>query len=314
MYPQVDIELGAPPGDRWRALQPYRDEARALLDSYLKDLGSVDQYLPLVRAYSLARVPRALRGELRAIGDWVGCGYEKTLLANIYYDLLKVAFGCTAFAVDTPDGPVHARNLDWWTEDEMLSRFTKVMRFHDPKGNDFSVIGWPGFVGALSGVAPGRFAVTLNAVLSGESTRYAKPISLFIRTVLEKARDYDEAVHMLSKTAIFSDCLLLVTGVRAGEMCVIERTPSRSEIRRPKNGAIVVTNDYRVIDADSGESTTELAATSCGRYDQALQMIQGDRPQSAEACFRVLNDESVRMGITVQQMAFSASQGQVIVR
>jgi len=38
-----------------------------------------------------------------------------------YYDALKVilgrAFGCTAFATDAPGGVLHARNLDWWTEE-----------------------------------------------------------------------------------------------------------------------------------------------------------------------------------------------------
>jgi len=47
-------------------------------------------------------------------------------LGNCYYDALKVVLGCTAFAVDTGDEILHARNLDWWTENAALARYTTV--------------------------------------------------------------------------------------------------------------------------------------------------------------------------------------------
>lgn len=48
---------------------------------------------------------------------------DEVVCGNLYYDALKaVLVGCTAFAVDTPTGPLHARNLDWWTENDSLRR------------------------------------------------------------------------------------------------------------------------------------------------------------------------------------------------
>jgi hypothetical protein len=89
-------------------------------------------------------------------------------LSNLYYDALKVVLGCTAFAVDAGEATLHARNLDWWTKNAALARYTTVCHFIGGAGGPFTTIGWPGFVGAFSGVAPGRFAITLNAVLSLE--------------------------------------------------------------------------------------------------------------------------------------------------
>src|SRR5262249_42706917 len=140
--------------------------------------------------------------------------------------VLGPVFGCTAFAVDMGDQVLHARNLDWWTEGSLLSRYTAACRFVGAPAGEFTTVGWPGFVGAFSGIAPGRFAVTLNAVLSDEPAQLGTPVVLLIRRTLEEARSFTEAVRTLSETPIPCDCLLLVTGVRSGEMAVIERSPS----------------------------------------------------------------------------------------
>lgn len=55
------------------------------------------------------------------------------VVGNLYYDLFKVVlhrtFGCTAFAVETDQGILHARNLDWWTQNVMLAWYSTVTRF-----------------------------------------------------------------------------------------------------------------------------------------------------------------------------------------
>ena len=107
------------------------------------------------------------------------------VLCNLYYDALKVilsrVFGCTAFAIDTPRGVLHARNLDWWTENSAPARYTATSHFVNAPAGVFTTVGWPGFMGVFSGIAPGRFAVTLNAVLSLERSQLATPVVLLIR-------------------------------------------------------------------------------------------------------------------------------------
>ena len=247
------------------------------------------------------------RGE--SIAAQIGEPTESVVISNLYYDVFKTVIGCTAFAVNTSEGPLHARNLDWWTRDGILSRHTATCHFTGAPAGRFTTIGWPGFIGAFSAVAPGRFAISLNAVLSLEKAVPAMPIVFLIRNILENTKCFDEAKYLLSETPIPCDCLLLLTGVKAGELVVIERTPTRHAIRYAVNGQISVTNSYQKIVADTGTPTSELLATSCNRFNRIQELVSQRRPISAEACLEHLSDPGVRMKITMQQMVFQASTG-----
>jgi hypothetical protein len=225
--------------------------------------------------------------------------------------MIKFVLGCTAFAVDTDHGPLHARNLDWWTENRLLARSTVAVHMHGAPAGLFHLASWPGFIGALSGVAPGRFAISLNAVLSDEPPAFAPPITFVLRSVFETARTFTEAVDRLVATEIASDCLLLVTGTAPGEMVVVERTPTRAAVRHPDKGRLVVANDYLALSPSSAEggAEQELQRTSCGRFERTSALLADHVPQTAAECFAVLTDPSVRMGITVQHMVLSAAKG-----
>lgn len=69
-------------------------------------------------------------------------------------------------------------------------------------------------MGVFSGMAPGRFAVALDAVISDERMEPAYPIVFLVRQILEEAPDFSSALNALRTTAAASDSLLLLTGVR----------------------------------------------------------------------------------------------------
>lgn len=308
--PELTVDLDRDPPDRWAVLEPKAEACRTMLAAYVKDLGGLDEFGPLLEQYAEANVPAEHLAEMKAIAEIVGAPEPEVILANLYYDAMSFMLGCTAFAVDTPDGPLHARNLDWWSPSGELSRETIVYTFTRGGEPRFQTVSWPGYVGALSGMAPGRFAVTLNAVLSDEGPQLALPISSLIRDVLDSAESYDEAVRRLSETTVVSSSLLLVTGTEPGEMCIIERTPTRSAIRHPRDGATVVTNDYRLLDSDQPHrEVNELQTTSCGRFDRATELL-ATPPSTSDAALEILSDDRVRMTITEQQMSFHARTGQ----
>ena len=229
--------------------------------------------------------------------------------ANLYYDCLKAVIGCTAFAVATSTGTLHARNLDWWTEDRLLNAGTVVVEFRGAGGRDFLAIGWPGLSGVFSAVAPGRFAVTLNAVLSTEPAQLATPVVFLLREVLETAASYDEAADRLCRTPIPCDCLLLLSGPQPEQQQVIERTPARHATRQG-DGVVWVTNDYHALDTGTATAHSELLATACGRFDRIGQLLQAKPPNTLDQCLDHLADHQVQMGITVQQMAFCVTTGE----
>lgn len=308
------IDLDTPASARWAGLNPNRQAANALLDVYQRDLGSIGERL-LSDLVDLARgvLPTETMLELEGVARAIDAPLARVVLGNLYYDLIKSGVACSAFAVDTHAGPLHARNLDWWTTGNLLRDETLVVDCQRKGSTRYRLIGWPGFIGAFSGVAPGRFAITLNAVLSDDAPIVAEPAVFLLRRVLDEAPSFGEALVALRDGPIASDCLLLLTGTEPGAMAVIERTPTRSAVRGPSDGFIEVTNDYRRIDV-AATAHGELGASSCQRSQRLHALLSCERPSSADDAFAHLSDGRVKMGITVQQMVLHARSGRCELR
>jgi len=314
ILPEIHLDLSLAPQDRWRELATHADDAGRLLDSYVRDLGGAERFGALLEPYLQAFVDAEHRAELAAIAKIVNRSIEEVALANFYYEALQQNIGCSAFACDTPDGPIHARNLDWWTDDDMLARLTCIVRADGGASvGPFQLVTWPGFIGAFSALAPGRFAITLNAVTSDEPAAYAQPIVTLIRRALETCREFDEAVALLERTPIAADCLLLVSGIRQGEMVVIERTSTRAALRGPDHGFVAVTNDYKILDGAELASGNALQQTACARFDRTVALVGDNRSLDAAACLHILGDDAIQMAITVQQMVMRARTGELVV-
>ncbi|WP_461302522.1 C45 family autoproteolytic acyltransferase/hydolase [Aureisphaera sp.] len=311
---RIVINLDTPPYERWLCLEPYRNEITVLIHTYLADLEDASFFETIIDYYKVACIDETYVEELRGIASFTGFTVDNLLIANLYYDALKLVFGCTAFSIPTAEGNLHARNLDWWSDNYSLRNYSKIFDYTRNGNVVFSSVGWPGFIGVLSGMKPGKFAITLNAVLSEDSPELAPPITFKIRDVLEKVDSFDEATRILSQDCVASDSLLLVTGTRDKERLVIERTPKRAALRRPdgKNN-LVVTNGYLEM-TNKGIPGDLLQETSCGRQNRALELLSRKNPENRDGCFAILNDDEIRMDITMQQMVFAVSEGEIYVR
>ena len=150
-----------------------------MLECYLRDLEQLGAFAPLIESYAQAFVSVEHREEIASIARMVGRPEPEVLLGNLYYEAFRQLIGCTAFACDTPDGPIHARNLDWWTEDRVLARLTCVVRVQGAPAGPYELVSWPGFIGALSGLAPGRFAISSKAIwgLASPAGRASAPMA-----------------------------------------------------------------------------------------------------------------------------------------
>jgi len=199
---------------RWDFSRVKEAAARELLAVYQRDLGLP---APLVAELSRPAVRADYWDEMQGIASKAGVSIEEVVCGNLYYDALKALLvGCTAFAADTPTGPLHARNLDWWSENNSLRRHTIQTKFVAAPEGEFTTVGWPGFVGAFSGIAPNRFAITLNAVISDEPLQMAAPVVFALRQVLEEAANFESALLTLQTIPLASDSLLLLTGSAKG--------------------------------------------------------------------------------------------------
>lgn len=304
----VNLDLAA--HKRWSFLQDYKTELNELLTCYLKVFENYTPLLQSIDHYKKLVVPDTYLQELQSIAAISGRFDEnQVLLANLSYDIMKFFFGCTAFATHTGKTMLHSRNLDWPTDDNLLSRHSMVFNFQKGGRTIFRTVGWPGFVGALSGTKPGKFSLTLNAVLSKDKPEIAFPVTFLLRDVLFACESYEDARQTLEENDIACDCLVLLSGTKQGEHVVIERTPKRFATRESREKFIVVTNDYKKL--ENGISENILQATSCGRYDRVQELLRQAIPQTADACLDILRDEAIQMQITVQQMVFDNSTGDI---
>lgn len=202
---------------------------------------------------------------------------------------------------------------DATTTNRRLATETLVARFINGPAGEFFTVGWPGFIGALSGVAPGRFSVTLNSVISGDSPEVALPAVALLRLVLQQAPSFEVALERLSRSIIASDAIIMLVGTKADEIVVIERTPTRHAVRRAERGALRATNDYRALRGVTEAKVGEIQQTSCDRFDRIGELL-AEPPSSLDQCIAALADSRVKMGITVQHMAFHPASGVYDVR
>lgn len=304
------INLDLPPLRRWEFLKEHVTEIRELLQYYLNDLQGADSVLSEISNYKYQIIPAQYLEEIEFIASISGFSPDQVLIANLYYDVLKFYLGCTAFAIENNGVILHSRNLDWHTENNLLGKHSTIFDFQRKGKTIFKTVGWPGFIGALSGIRSGAFSLTLNAVSSNDQPEIALPVSFLLRDILDSAESFQEAKIRLENTTIASDCLILLSGVQPNQMAVIERTPKRSSTRTAENSFIIVTNDYKQLENNlNGESL--LQSTSCGRYNKTELLINTRFPKNSEDCLEILKNKEVMMGITVQQMVFENNSGKI---
>src|SRR5262245_49387537 len=131
--PDLIVDLHRPAPERWQLTATHSEQARELLRIYSADLS----FSPETRAFLTSQAKELVRQdhwhEMESLSRSFELPVGNVVLCNLYYDALKVIlgrlFGCTAFAVETSDGILHARNLDWWTINSALTRYTATAQF-----------------------------------------------------------------------------------------------------------------------------------------------------------------------------------------
>jgi hypothetical protein len=135
------------------------------------------------------------------------------------------------------------RTLDWPLHG--LGSGVTVVRHDSPCGAWWQAT-WPGFVGTLTAMAPGRFAAAYNQPpvrrqgflkpldwLSERirvNRRTSLPPTHLLREVFESAGDFNEALRLLRDTPLAMPALFSLTGA-GGESVVIERLETRARLR-----------------------------------------------------------------------------------
>jgi len=243
--PVRDVREGGPVRHAIEA----REVARALRDDCLA-------WFPASARYFVPSLDRITRRWLtRSASPYVpeiGAIASALNFPGIWFLNGSYEWGCTSLARD--DGvPWLARTLDWPFPG--LGRHVEIAHMRGPAGEFYSVT-WPGFVGALTAMAPGRFAAAINQAPLWRRTRHPWlrlwdiglnaittwplrhiPPDQLLRQVFESCASYEEAKARLETTPIARPVIYTLAGCTAGERCVVERTEEGFATRIENTGA-----------------------------------------------------------------------------
>jgi hypothetical protein len=211
--------------------------ARALRDDCLAFFPpGASLLMPVADAVTRAWVSRSASpyvAEIAAIAATLG--FSGVWMLNGSYQ-----WGCTTIGRQERGAQWLARTLDWPFPG--LGRHVRVARIVAQAG-PYLTTTWPGFVGVLTAMAPGRFAAAINQAplrrrtsaallrpfdlaanaLATWSIRHMPPDHL-LRRVFETCTTYAAARTMLETTPVARPVLFTLVGCAPGEACVIERT------------------------------------------------------------------------------------------
>lgn len=259
--PFVTIDLNKGPAERWNeAIEKDLSDAKRIVKAGMKDFPQWVQMLAAWGGASLFGAIYRFSGgphdeELEAWASKLKINFGLLAMINCAYELeqLRESFlfppfasgkrmGCSAAVVELAGGePVHVRNLDWPIQN--MGGCTRIYEFK--RGDHrFLVVGFPGAVGALSGMVPGQYSVTINWAPPQTFPNLEYAPSLLLRKVLEECPTYQEAVERLKRTRLCTSVFYMVCGTNPGESCLIERTPDDCNARLINNGYIVQTNHF----------------------------------------------------------------------
>jgi hypothetical protein len=251
--PFVDVRQGGPVAHvkkRTHVAYALRDACLAPLPNWLH--GALSPIDGLAGRW-LRRSASHYREELEHIVDYLG--FPGAMTMNLSY-----LFACsTAADLDARNQPRIRRSLDWPFHG--LGKCVEVAWQSGPAGDYFNVT-WPGSVGVLSAVAPGRFAAVINAAPMKRRTRSLLglpcdivlnisqaltrtndwPPDHLLRYAFEYSANFEEAIETLLTEPVARPALFTITGVRPDEIAVVERTERGGRVLR---GAVTVANDWQ---------------------------------------------------------------------
>jgi hypothetical protein len=282
--PVVDIRSGGPE----RRAHEAADRARGLRDECVAWLPPIAAAL-LPSADAVTR--RWLRRSCSPYIDEIAAIAATRDYSGIWFLNGCYQWGCTALAREQAGAPWLARTLDWPFPG--LGRYLEVARMQGPAGV-FDNVGWPGYVGALTASAPGRFAACINQAPLRRRTRHpwlrpydmalnaigtwrvrSIPPDHLLRNVFETCRSYGEAKHRLERTPIARPAIYSLVGCETGERCVIERTVDGFSTRFDDTSAA---NDWHV-GAPNWEARTRADLIFSRTYEETAASGRARRAQ-----------------------------------
>jgi hypothetical protein len=245
--PLVDVRDGGPPRHARQSAERARALRDACIDYFPRPARPLVPALDWLSRRSLRRSRSPYLAEIAQIAT--ALDFSGVWLLNASYQ-----WGCTAHAGIEDGVPWLMRTLDWPFRG--LGRHTELAHMLSKSG-DFISVTWPGYVGVLTAMAPGRFAAALNQAPMRRRTRhrwlrpydYAEnalrasaatdrmPPDQLLRRAFEICGDFITARRLLEETPVARPVIYTLVGRAPNERCVIERAETSFVTREDDTSA-----------------------------------------------------------------------------
>lgn len=233
--------------------------------------------------------------EIKGVCDTIGVSYQWFVswmlcmgccMYNLEDNIPVEIRGCTAFAYFKDNRVIYGRNNDL---PPYLKSGSKSEIYSPAKGNRFNIT-TSSFINGEEGLNEHGLAVAMTFVMTRLENIQAGFNSCFIvRYLLEKANSTENALSLLLKLPVASNCNILLAD-KSGEMIVVECTPYEKRIReavRLDNGKIVCTvNSFTSDEMKQYDAARGNDYHSAKRYDTVMgnfgTHIKGDLIEATE--------------------------------
>lgn len=247
---------------------------------YIEKFGYAAAWKPLVRVGKSMdpNFPADQRKELNAVAKAAEVDHDLAVIGNTFADIKKVG-GCSTLTIDAAHsatrGPLMGRNLDYPTLG-FLHEHTLVTVYKPNGKHAFASIGFPGFVGCLSGMNDAGLCVAVLEIYSANDGSKSfdpegTPYAMCYRRVLEECATVAEAEKLLRSMKRTTRNSLAVCDRESA--AIFEITPKSLVVRKSDEGLALATNHFR---------TKELCTdTMCRRFtalEKAKTMSRVDIP------------------------------------
>lgn len=157
----------------------------------------------------------------------------------------------------------------------------------------YATIGWPGQVGALSGVNSAGLAVLVHPVRTADVRvmRSAEPTALLARDILEHARSLGDAIAVLEQAEPLGAAAFVLVDGSARTWAIVERSPGGIEvIRKPASAAITDLLAGNSFVDDPEIDRARRSRPSAARATRAAALVRERTPTDAAAMASILRD------------------------
>lgn len=187
--------------------------------------------------------------------------YQRFTFLYAVYDIAlsfekSPLIGCTTFTVppSTPaatgdsleaESKGHAflaRNFDFEAGDP-FDRDKVVYLVREADRIPFASVGWPGFVGVVSGMNREGVALVVHGGRASQPKTTGIPVVFSLREALGRAKTTEEAVAVLSAHDVMVSHIVIVTDP-SGDTAVVERAPGKAAFVRRTKAALATTNHF----------------------------------------------------------------------